>query len=390
MGEGASALPVNQRLLAEKLAELAAVAGSAGELLHAFDVFVRTASDDALVRINPVHFAQQHGFATGAVVEMFLHARKLGLLTMEWQYVCPGCGEIVERLTSLTSAAAHTFCQVCSTARDADLSDFVEVTFSVSPEVAGRVTTTHGRSIPRSTSSATASRRAAWWTTDLRFVSTCAAARSRVRTSRRARRRHLRLQRNRNSFGSPAGRPWLWAVRGRMNAARSRSSTRARRARGCGPTSLLAPCGSNSRTRPMSGMRYALMITSLPDHYGLTMTPFLSGAQLLSNQTFRELFGAETITSGAKSSRSMRAGIGGENENRACRDDRHTERQHGDRVGGRGWRSWCVVGFSSGDCGPRSNHFNGLPSGRPGFALVGLQKRGCSPREATLRSSSRI
>ena len=44
--------------------------------------------------------------------------------------------------------------------------------------------------------------------------------------------------------------------------------------------------------------RYALMITNLPDHYGLTMTPFLSGAQLLSNQTFRELFGAETITSG--------------------------------------------------------------------------------------------
>ena len=127
---------MNQRLLAEKLAELAAVAGSAGKLLHAFDVFVRTASDDALVRINPVHFAQQHGFATGAVVEMFLHARKLGLLTMEWQYVCPGCGEIVERLTSLTSAAAHTFCQVCSTARDADLSDFIEVTFSVSPEVA--------------------------------------------------------------------------------------------------------------------------------------------------------------------------------------------------------------------------------------------------------------
>jgi class 3 adenylate cyclase len=28
------------------------------------------------------------------------------------------------------------------------------------------------------------------------------------------------------------------------------------------------------------------------------MTPFLSGAQLLSNQTFRELFGTETITSG--------------------------------------------------------------------------------------------
>ena len=80
------ASPVNQRLLAEKLAEVAAVSGSAGELLRAFEVFVRTAGDDALVRINAVQFAQQHGFATGEVVEMFLHARKLGLLTMEWQY----------------------------------------------------------------------------------------------------------------------------------------------------------------------------------------------------------------------------------------------------------------------------------------------------------------
>jgi hypothetical protein len=69
------------------------------------------------------------------VVELFLHARKLGLLTMEWQYVCPGCGEIVERLASLTSATAHYFCQICNADRDADLSDFIEVTFSISPEV---------------------------------------------------------------------------------------------------------------------------------------------------------------------------------------------------------------------------------------------------------------
>ena len=97
MPEGASLSAVNERLLAEKLERLAAVAPGDGELLDALDVFVRTAGDDALVRINPVRFGQQHGFATAAVVELFLHTRKLGLLTMEWQYVCPGCGEIVER-----------------------------------------------------------------------------------------------------------------------------------------------------------------------------------------------------------------------------------------------------------------------------------------------------
>jgi class 3 adenylate cyclase len=44
--------------------------------------------------------------------------------------------------------------------------------------------------------------------------------------------------------------------------------------------------------------RYALMITSLPDHYALTMQPFLSGAELLSNQTFLDLFDTETIVAG--------------------------------------------------------------------------------------------
>ncbi len=37
------------------------------------------------------------------------------------------------------------------------------------------------------------------------------------------------------------------------------------------------------------------MVINLPRRYRFTMTPFLSGARLLSHQTFRELFGAETI-----------------------------------------------------------------------------------------------
>ena len=65
MDEVASTLPVKP-LLAEKLAEVAAVVGGADSVLRAFDIFVRTAGDDAVVRMNPVHFAEQQGFATGA------------------------------------------------------------------------------------------------------------------------------------------------------------------------------------------------------------------------------------------------------------------------------------------------------------------------------------
>ena len=44
--------------------------------------------------------------------------------------------------------------------------------------------------------------------------------------------------------------------------------------------------------------RYALMIISLPGDYEVTMLPFLSGAELLSNQTFVDLFADETIVAG--------------------------------------------------------------------------------------------
>lgn len=105
---------VNEDVFADRLERLAVALPDQVDLLDRFASFVRPAADGELVRINAVQFAQQHGLPTGQVVELFLHGRKLGLLTMEWQYVCPGCGEIVERLTSLTSASAHYYCQMSS------------------------------------------------------------------------------------------------------------------------------------------------------------------------------------------------------------------------------------------------------------------------------------
>jgi hypothetical protein len=41
--------------------------------------------------------------------------------------------------------------------------------------------------------------------------------------------------------------------------------------------------------------RYALLVVNLPGDYEWAMKPFLSGSQLLSNQTFLDLFESETI-----------------------------------------------------------------------------------------------
>jgi class 3 adenylate cyclase len=296
MAQRAPVSVVNEPLLAEKLGLLAAAIPDAGDLLEAFAAFVRAADDDELVRINPVRFAQRYGLPDAAVVKFFLNARKRGLLTMEWQYVCPGCGEIVERLPSLTSATAHYFCQVCSRDRDTDLSDFVEVTFTLSPEI--RRSRYHDP----------------WSLTpeehffNYRFTeSGVLADGSRVRD-------HLRANAVACAYVEPGAKEtfkvtaeprYLWFTNGpalivgdnRTSESRSFAfeyrgvrSERFEAGIDAGPVEVEFTNATEER--------YALMILGLPDEYDVTMEPFLSGAELLSNQTFLDLFASETIVAG--------------------------------------------------------------------------------------------
>jgi class 3 adenylate cyclase len=287
---------LDERILADGLEQLAAAIPGNDNLLDAFDAFVRTAADEDLVRINPVRFGEQHGFPTADVVELFLHARKLGLLTMEWQYVCPGCGEIVERLTSLTSATAHYFCQVCTADRDADLSDFVEVTFSLSPEV--RRSRYHDP----------------WSLTPEEHFFRYRFTQSGVVDDGTPLREYLRANAvacaylepgATETFAVTAEPGYLWLTNGPaliVGAART-SEPRSfafeytgTRSKGfeaeidAGPVEIEF---TNATDQP-----YALMIIRLPEDYELRMQPFLSGAELLSNQTFLDLFASETIVAG--------------------------------------------------------------------------------------------
>jgi class 3 adenylate cyclase len=253
-------------------------------------------ADDALVHINPVRFAKQYALPVDAVVETFLHARKVGLLTMEWQYVCPGCGEIVERLTSLTSATAHTFCQVCGVDRDADLSDFIEVTFSVSPKVRrSRYHDPWSLEPPehffsyRFTQSGVIDDGSS-----LRnYLRACAVSCAYVNPGAV------------ESFAVTANPGYLWLTNGPALIVHSDWTEECRsfafeykgtRSKGFRAEIAAGPVRIDSKNA--TDARYALMITCLPDHYELTMTSFLSGAELLSNQTFRELFPTETMGPG--------------------------------------------------------------------------------------------
>jgi len=105
------------------------------DLVWELERFVRTAPDDQIVRINPIQYAADHGRDEAQVIDLFLHARKAGLLTMEWHYVCRGCGMIIASFHTLNAANEHSFCKTCLKNRDTDLSDFVEIGFTVSKAV---------------------------------------------------------------------------------------------------------------------------------------------------------------------------------------------------------------------------------------------------------------
>ncbi len=105
------------------------------DLVRELGEFVRNAPDDQIVRINPIQYAAEHRRDEAQVIDLFLHARKAGLLTMEWHYVCRGCGSIIESFHTLNAAGEHSFCKTCLVNRDADLSDFVEIGFTVSKAV---------------------------------------------------------------------------------------------------------------------------------------------------------------------------------------------------------------------------------------------------------------
>ena len=258
--------------------------------------FARTADDRELVRINPKRFAEQHGLTTGEAIDLFLHARKLGHVIMEWQYVCPGCGEIVERLTSLTSASSHYFCQICHADRNADLSNWIEVTFTISPEIRrGRYHDPWSLDPDehfwgyRFTQSGVVNGE----TSVSDYLRQSGAVFAYVEPGA-TETFSLTAEPGELSFSSG---PALWVGDDRTDEVRKfafeYTGTRSE-----GFQADVAAGPFEFAFTNATDERFALMIINIRGGYVLSMQPFLSGAELLSNQTFLDLFDTETIVAG--------------------------------------------------------------------------------------------
>jgi class 3 adenylate cyclase len=134
--ETSTALPgLNAKLLDEKLGELEKARTWNPRVISKLETLLNAPDDFQVFRINPLQFATERNLSEQEAVDLFLHGTKLGLFKMEWQVLCPVCGDTMESFEALSSVHPHYFCHLCHLEGEARLDDYIQISFTVSPRV---------------------------------------------------------------------------------------------------------------------------------------------------------------------------------------------------------------------------------------------------------------
>jgi class 3 adenylate cyclase len=106
------------------------------DAVDAIEQLVREGQDRDLNRINVLDLAAKTGLDEQRLIAAFLHATRLGLFDLSWNVLCPGCGGVLDASATLKSVdQAEYDCALCAAGYEPTLDEMVEVTFTVSPRV---------------------------------------------------------------------------------------------------------------------------------------------------------------------------------------------------------------------------------------------------------------
>ena len=126
---------IDEKKLEERLVVVEAARSWSPRVVSRLEMLLRSGTDEALYRINPIEFAREKSIAEAEGIDLFLHACVAGLFDMDWLLVCPMCSDVVESFRSLRKLHTHFHCHLCQSDYDAALDDYITVTFTVSTTV---------------------------------------------------------------------------------------------------------------------------------------------------------------------------------------------------------------------------------------------------------------
>jgi class 3 adenylate cyclase len=106
------------------------------DVVSAIERLVREAPDHALARVNVFDFAAKAGVPSERAITGFLHAARLGIFDLSWNVLCPGCGGVLDAGATLKTVDRDSYdCALCAAGYEATLDEMVEVTFTVNRRV---------------------------------------------------------------------------------------------------------------------------------------------------------------------------------------------------------------------------------------------------------------
>jgi class 3 adenylate cyclase len=126
---------LQERLLESKMTEIEQVRSWSPRVISKFETLIRNGDDLSLYRVNPLAFARDRAITEAESIDLFLHATRSGLFEMSWDVVCPQSGMVLDSFGALRTLKTHYVCGLCDVSGDTDLDDFIEVTFTVSPQL---------------------------------------------------------------------------------------------------------------------------------------------------------------------------------------------------------------------------------------------------------------
>src|SRR5215467_2861260 len=128
-------MTLQERLLEGKMTEIEQARSWSPRVISKFEALIRSGDDLSLYRINPLAFGRDRGISEAESIDLFLHSTRNGLFDMSWDVVCPQSGMVLESFGALRTLKTHYLCGLCDVSGETDLDDFIEVTFTVSPQL---------------------------------------------------------------------------------------------------------------------------------------------------------------------------------------------------------------------------------------------------------------
>ena len=126
---------INTGLLKENLKILQNSRHWSTGLVDKLEGFISNSDDYDLFRVNPLRFSIENDISESDGIDLFLWASKLNLFEMNWELLCPACGDHIQNFRHLNTMQDKIFCSLCQCSKIASLDDWIQVTFTVNPKI---------------------------------------------------------------------------------------------------------------------------------------------------------------------------------------------------------------------------------------------------------------